>query len=776
MKEGKLEGLKSLIAGMSCGARILLSIVAIVLFMVGIQMWTAMNAAKHERDQMVQEAFQGHKRLEAEADQIAEENLKIAMVIAEMDSVQESLGLQDRERLIETINPIVTSLNANSAFPIKVHFHLPPATSFLRVWKPEKFGDDLRGFRKTIVETLSSGKPVKGIEAGRVGLAIRGVVPIFWEGDDKPVGSVEVAVSLGAVAKNIANITGEQNALYALEKVKASASSSNLKRIGQFKVLMESDNQEFSSLVDEALLERALEGQVTREAGNLLLVASPVLDYQRSPTGVYVRFIDLSPVNAHEKRQILGALTTAAAAILFAIFIAWFSIKFSLTSPLERALGILYRVSRGELTESVDIKGSPEIVKLGRTANNLIYSTGEMLMTLKAQANSMVTSASYLDEAANTVQKGAKDLDRVASGVAASATDASSSLPTVASATDELTSATNEIAQSVAEAARVTSEAMDMANQTNDVIVRLGESSNKIGGIIQVINNIAEQTNLLALNATIEAARAGEAGKGFAVVANEVKELAKQTADATEEITKMIQTIQTDTKEAVASVDQITKIVAQVNDLANTIASAAEEQTATVSEINESVNSGAEKVKQVESEAKGMASQVEEFSRVADQVTIAKTTFADISEGIKAISDLYTVDPRAVEQAMDKSSLLIQLMGISLIHFAGFERMRNAVMNGETPDVVSDANDCKLTEWIRMAASKCEKSNEVIPRLVPVHEEFHRAAGRLKDMMASNGDTEQALNFIHQEMKPLFDEVMEHFRDLIKRACVNMKG
>jgi methyl-accepting chemotaxis protein len=132
-----------------------------------------------------------------------------------------------------------------------------------------------------------------------------------------------------------------------------------------------------------------------------------------------------------------------------------------------------------------------------------------------------------------------------------------------------------------------------VADRTNVTIAKLGESSAEIGNVIKVITSIAQQTNLLALNATIEAARAGEAGKGFAVVANEVKELAKQTAKATEDISRKIEAIQEDTTSAVDAIAQITTIIHQINDLQNTIASAVEEQTATTGEISRNVGEAA---------------------------------------------------------------------------------------------------------------------------------------------------------------------------------------
>jgi methyl-accepting chemotaxis protein len=150
---------------------------------------------------------------------------------------------------------------------------------------------------------------------------------------------------------------------------------------------------------------------------------------------------------------------------------------------------------------------------------------------------------------------------------------------------EDLGASIKEIAKSANEAAKVATSAVKVADRTNPTVAKLGESSAEIGNVIKVITSIAQQTNLLALNATIEAARAGEAGKGFAVVANEVKELAKQTARATEDISRKIEAIQGDTKGAVEAIALIGKIINQINDIQNTIAGAVEEQTATTGEI-----------------------------------------------------------------------------------------------------------------------------------------------------------------------------------------------
>lgn len=214
--------------------------------------------------------------------------------------------------------------------------------------------------------------------------------------------------------------------------------------------------------------------------------------------------------------------------------------------------------------------------------------TANLRKTLEAvsrNAQSLSSASEELSAVSQQMSSNSEETAAQANVVAAASEEVTTNVETVATSAEEMSASVMEIAKNAGEAARVATQAVRVAEEANAKVNKLGESSIEIGKVIKVITSIAQQTNLLALNATIEAARAGEAGKGFAVVANEVKELAKQTARATEEIGQKIEAIQTDTKGAVEAISQIGGIITQINDIQNTIASAVEEQTATTSEI-----------------------------------------------------------------------------------------------------------------------------------------------------------------------------------------------
>ena len=268
-----------------------------------------------------------------------------------------------------------------------------------------------------------------------------------------------------------------------------------------------------------------------------------------------------------------------------------------------------------------------------QAANEKEMETGAKLkagVSEVADISTTLASASEeLTSVSSTMGAAAEETSSQATVVSAAAEEVSKNVQSVATGSEELSASFKEIAKTTTDAAKVASEAVSVAEETNVTVGKLGESSAEIGSIIKVITSIAQQTNLLALNATIEAARAGEAGKGFAVVANEVKELAKETTKATENIGKMIETIQGDTKGAVDAIGHIGGIIKQVNDFMNTIASAVEEQLATTNEMTRNVTQASQGTDEIASNILNVA---EAAKGTAEGAVQTQTSAAELSK------------------------------------------------------------------------------------------------------------------------------------------------
>lgn len=264
-----------------------------------------------------------------------------------------------------------------------------------------------------------------------------------------------------------------------------------------------------------------------------------------------------------------------------------------LQAKVDMLLKVVDAAAQGDLTQEVPVTGEDAIGQMGKGLANFFSDMSESISAIVQNAQMLGFASGELKSVSEHMGGESEHSFSKAKSAAEAASGISKSIQSVATGAEEMSASIKEISKNANQAAQVAFNAVKAAESTNTTVVKLGESSGEIGEVIKVINSIAEQTNLLALNATIEAARAGEAGKGFAVVANEVKELAKGTAKATEDISRRIQAIQTDTKEVVGAISNIGKVINQINDISNTIASAVEEQSATTAEMGRNIHNAA---------------------------------------------------------------------------------------------------------------------------------------------------------------------------------------
>jgi len=308
-----------------------------------------------------------------------------------------------------------------------------------------------------------------------------------------------------------------------------------------------------------------------------------------------------------------------------------------LQEKVDAMLEVVNAAAQGDLTREVTVKGDDAIGRMGEGLARFFKDLRGSVSEIAGTAQTLGSSSEELTSVSHTMAGNAEETSAQANVVSAASEQISKNVQTVATGTEQMSASIKEIAQNANEAAKVAKTAVKVAETTNATVAKLGDSSAEIGQVIKVITSIAEQTNLLALNATIEAARAGEAGKGFAVVANEVKELANQTAKATEDISQKIEAIQADTKSSVEAIGEITEIINRINDISSTIASAVEEQTATTAEIGRNVNETARGSAEISQNISGVAQAAQETSSGVGQTQQAANELSRMATDLQKL-------------------------------------------------------------------------------------------------------------------------------------------
>jgi methyl-accepting chemotaxis protein len=339
----------------------------------------------------------------------------------------------------------------------------------------------------------------------------------------------------------------------------------------------------------------------------------------------------------------IGLVGAVALSVIIALVITR-----AITRPLAGAVNLVERVARRDLTARLDVTGRDEVGKMVQALNSMVGGLRENMLSISANAQSVAAASEELSAVSQQVTSNASETSAQAGVVSNASGEVSRNIQGVATAAEQMSASITEIAKNAGEAARVATQAAEAAQRTSGTMTKLGASSEEIGNVIKVITSIAEQTNLLALNATIEAARAGEAGKGFAVVANEVKELAKQTAKATDEIGSKIGAIQGDVRGAVGEIQEIAEVIRQINDLQGMIASAVEEQAATTREISRNSTEAAQGGSEITRNISGVSQAATSTSQGAGQTAHAAQELARLSAELNRVSGLFKMDASAI--------------------------------------------------------------------------------------------------------------------------------
>ena len=473
------------------------------------------------------------------------------------------------------------------------------------------------------------------------------------------------------------------------------------------------------------------------------------------------------------------------------------------TRPLNQAVEATQAIARGDLTHTLENLGDDEIGILGAALN----ATGTQLravvseMAANAQAlnhsaqaltdtaNNQAATAEETTVQANTVASAGEELSINSKSMSASASQITQSTSTVAAAMEEMSSSIQEVARNCAQESEIARKADTQARETRMLMGKLDDSARQIGKVVELINRIAEQTNLLALNATIEAASAGEAGRGFAVVANEVKELARQSAAATEDIRKQVSLIQDNTGASIKSLEEVGKIIEQVSHISSSIAAAVEEQSATTSEIvgtihgvstatgtlSQNVQQTAEGAAEVARNIAGVSTAAEDGAKGAARISTSATELNQLSATLSKLVAQFkiTKDPSSTTHsdpshphgpAESTAATGEALTAAIAAHGQWKQRLRDAVATGKSefqPATVCLDNQCAFGKWL-YSRDPQTRSGSRWQCVRTRHAEFHQEAGRVLKL-ALEGQKSAAEAALNPHSK--FGQITQHLTE-----------
>ncbi len=567
--------------------------------------------------------------------------LAVSSLIAGMPPVAEAVANNDRDGLGKLLGASLASLKAQG-IPL-ITFWRAPAIGIYRVHAPKVFDDDASARRTTVVEAIKTGKPIVGVEPGREALSIFGMTPIVRDG--KTLTNVDVGAAFGK------EFVDRAKKRFGIDLAVYSYDGKDFKRLSStFGDGVVTTKDELKSVFDGQPLRR----DATLGGRPAAIYIGQIKNYAGQPVGILEIIKDTTEYEAaaasSQRSLILGTVAILIGAVLLALLLGR-----GLSRPLAAITAVMNRLSGGEI--DVTIPGSERRDELGTMASAVETFRRSMIearsmreaqeaskhqteLEKKALQRQMADRfEADVKSVVASVAKATADMQRVAGEIAtsvngtsqraaaaAAASDAASgSVNAVAAATEQLASSVSEIGRQVTHSSQVADNAVVKAGQTTEMVSSLASAAEKIGDVLRLIGAIASQTNLLALNATIEAARAGEAGRGFAVVAAEVKELANQTAKATEEIAGQVAAIQAATGDCVTAIGDISNTIREISGIATTIAAAVEEQDSATREIARSVQQAATGTGEVSVNVAGASDSANQSRTLADSVAAASS-------------------------------------------------------------------------------------------------------------------------------------------------------
>lgn len=575
-----------------------------------------------------------------------------ALQVANNPEVIAALLNNDRQRADNVLKQLGKSFKSNTGFKnVQVHLIDKNLKSFYKSWAPDKFGEPLN-YSTGYSLVKNSGKSHVAMEPSSKGVRLKGLFPI--RSDNEFIGIVNFEGGLNSIKRTLKPydiefvyfMDGKDTDIAPGMKTKTHIESYYLNQ-------KDVDEDFFNYLKQPGTFEAVLTQEQTLD-DNYLAFSGRFKGFDQDTTGLYVLGIKTDIILAQFRE--LKTLIQTIFGIIFTLFTALMAtilifIKKKVVNPINAVANSMEDIASGEadLTKRITINNQDEIGELAGWFNNFIKNLQDIVRQIADNSTSVATSSNALSDISGSLLKNSGDTSQRVTSVAAASEQMSTNLGNVAAAmeesatntnmvavaAEEMSSTINEIAENAERARGVSMDAVGKAEEASTFVEELGSAASRIGKMTETITEISEQTNLLALNATIEAARAGEAGKGFAVVANEIKELAKQTAEATLEIKTLVEAVQATSEKTGTGINSITEVIIGVNETVGAIATAVEEQTATTREIAENIAQASQGIQEVNENVSHSSTVATDITQNISIVSNAAQEIASSSQEIK---------------------------------------------------------------------------------------------------------------------------------------------